>query len=199
MAARDRPWLAGAAVYRGPVRADGPVAHRARLVLPGRRDARPGGRRRGGAARAPGQFTRKRSRLMSQAQAASGEPEMRASDAERDRAAEILRTGYAEGRLSRAELDERLAAATRADLRDLTCDLPAAAAEPAAAGRPAAAELPFAGPGPGTGGGPDRCLLLCLLLACPPAGIVYWILTARRQPREPVPQRPPLPGAAPAP
>lgn len=140
---------------------------------------------------------------MSQAQAASGEPAFRASDAERDRAAEILRTGYAEGRLSRAELDERLAAAyaatTRADLRDLTCDLPAAAAEPAAAGRPAAAELPFAGPGPGTGGGPDRCLLLCLLLACPPAGIVYWILTARRQPREPVPQRPPLPGAAPTP
>jgi uncharacterized membrane protein len=48
---------------------------------------------------------------MSQTQAISGVPPVRASDAERDQAVEILRTGYAEGRLSRAELDERLTAA----------------------------------------------------------------------------------------
>jgi hypothetical protein len=34
---------------------------------------------------------------MSHAQAASGGPLVRASDAERDQAAEILRAGYAEG------------------------------------------------------------------------------------------------------
>lgn len=39
---------------------------------------------------------------MSQAQAVSGAPAVRASDAERDQAAEILRAGYTEGRLSRA-------------------------------------------------------------------------------------------------
>lgn len=36
--------------------------------------------------------------------------------------------------------------------------------------------------------GPSWCLLLCLLAAFPPAGIaygIYWILTARRQPRQP--------------
>ena len=60
----------------------------------------------------------------------AGAPTVRASDAERDQAAEILRAGYAEGRLDRDELDERLAAAyaakTRADLRELTSDLPGA-------------------------------------------------------------------------
>ncbi len=59
---------------------------------------------------------------MSRAQATSGEPAVRASDTERDQAAEILRAGYAEGRLTRAELDERTGAAyaakTRANLRD---------------------------------------------------------------------------------
>ncbi len=114
---------------------------------------------------------------MSQAQAVSGEPAVRASDAERDQAAEVLRVAYAEGRLTRAELDERAdvayAAKTRADLRDLTSDLPGAIPAQQAHRRPA--------PGAGTGKYLDRCLLLCLLIACPPAGIVYWILAARRQ------------------
>lgn len=44
---------------------------------------------------------------MSQAKDFSGEPAILASDAERDQAAEILRAAYAEGRLTRAELDER--------------------------------------------------------------------------------------------
>lgn len=117
----------------------------------------------------------------------SGAPPVRASDAERDQAAEILRAGYAEGRLSRAELDERLTAAyaakTREDLHDLTGDLPGAAPASAAPGQPAPAALPILDPESGTGTGPNWCLLLCLLFAFPPAGIayaIYWVLTARR-------------------
>jgi hypothetical protein len=122
-------------------------------------------------------------------QTTSGAPPIRASDAERDQAAEILRTGYAEGRLSRAELDERLTAAyaakTRADLCDLTSDLPGTVpASPAPDRQPSAIlPVPYPDPQSGTGTGPDRCLLLCLLFAFPPAGIVYWILTARRRPQ----------------
>ena len=124
---------------------------------------------------------------MSQAQAISAEPAVRASDAERDQAAEILRAGYAEGRLSRDELDERVTAAyaakTRADLQDLTRDLPGAVSAPATCNRPGTAALPFADPESGTGMQFSVCLLLCLLFACPPAGIAYWILTARRVPQ----------------
>jgi hypothetical protein len=125
---------------------------------------------------------------MSQAQATSGEPAVRASDTERDQAAEILRAGYAEGRLTRAELDERTGAAyaakTRADLSGLTSDLPAAISPQQAHRRPPVPDLPGAAPAPGAGTGMhlDRCLLLCLLIAFPPAGIAYWILATRRQP-----------------
>lgn len=52
----------------------------------------------------------------------------RASDAERDRAARVLRTAYTDGRLDHDELEQRLAlvlrARTRTDLRRLTSDLP---------------------------------------------------------------------------
>jgi DUF1707 SHOCT-like domain len=131
----------------------------------------------------------------------AGAPPVRASDAERDQAAETLRTGYAEGRLGRAELEERLAAAcaakTRANLQDLTSDLPRAVPAPAIPDRPAPAPaaLPILDWESGTGPGPNWCLLLCLLCAFPPAGIVYWILTARRQPQLAVPERSPLPEA----
>ena len=124
---------------------------------------------------------------MSQAQAVSGEPAVRASDAERDQAAEILRVAYAEGRLTRAELDERIDAAyeatTRADLCELTGDLPRPISAQQAHIRPVLTDLPVAAPasGAGTGMNLDRCLLLCLLIAFPPAGIAYWILAARRQ------------------
>ena len=119
---------------------------------------------------------------MSQTPTTSGAPPVRASDAERDQAAEILRAGYAEGRLSRAELDERLTAAyatkTRADLHDLTSDLPGTVpASPAPDSQPSAI-LPFVDPESGTGMQLNVCLLLCLLFACPPAGIAYWILAA---------------------
>lgn len=116
----------------------------------------------------------------------SGAPSVRASDAERDQAAEVLRAAFAEGRLTRTELDERLAVAyaakTHADLRDLTGDLPGAVpAEATAYDR-----LPVVDHRPGMH--LNLCLLLCLLFAFPPAGIAYaicWIVTARRQPQPP--------------
>jgi hypothetical protein len=56
------------------------------------------------------------------------EPELRASDADRERTAERLRTATAEGRLSPEELEERLEAAfgarTGAELSELVRDLP---------------------------------------------------------------------------
>jgi hypothetical protein len=116
----------------------------------------------------------------------AGALSVRASDAERDEAAEALRAAFAEGQLARAELDERLAAAyaakTRADLVGLTGDLPGAVP-----GAVTAYDRP-----PGVDHGPgmqlNLCLLLCLLFAFPPAGIayaIYWIVTARRQPQLP--------------
>ena len=57
---------------------------------------------------------------------------MRASDQDRESAAELLREAYVAGRLSREELDERAAAVYSAtawgELRDLTADLPLPAA-----------------------------------------------------------------------
>jgi hypothetical protein len=90
---------------------------------------------------------------MSQAQAISAEPAVRASDAERDQAAEILRVAYAEGRLTRDELDERIGAAyaakTRADLSGLTSDLPGAISAQQAHRRTAVPDLPATAPAPG--------------------------------------------------
>jgi len=60
--------------------------------------------------------------------AASGQGGMRASDADRERAAEVLRTGFAEGRLDKDEYDGLLGqvytAKTHADLATLTSQLP---------------------------------------------------------------------------
>ncbi|NUP38619.1 MAG: DUF1707 domain-containing protein [Streptomyces sp.] len=67
--------------------------------------------------------------------------EMRASDAERERIADALRDGVAEGRLTMEEFEERLDAAyrarTHAELEPLVRDLPVP-------GRPAAAPVPAA-------------------------------------------------------
>jgi hypothetical protein len=53
---------------------------------------------------------------------------IRASDQDRDSAAELLSEAYAVGRLSREELDDRatvaFSAKTQGELRDLTADLP---------------------------------------------------------------------------
>jgi DUF1707 SHOCT-like domain/Domain of unknown function (DUF4190) len=61
--------------------------------------------------------------------ATSGYWHMRASDADRERALDVLRAGFAEGRLSREELDIRqaqvLAARSCGELAALTADLPA--------------------------------------------------------------------------
>jgi hypothetical protein len=61
---------------------------------------------------------------------------MRASDAEREAVAEVLRQAHAEGRLDYDELDERLtqayAARTLGDLDQLTRDLPAGRSRPPA-------------------------------------------------------------------
>src|SRR6201999_3022265 len=56
-------------------------------------------------------------------------PELRASHEDRDRAVEILRVAAGDGRLTTAELDDRVEAAltarTRGELAALTADLPA--------------------------------------------------------------------------
>jgi Domain of unknown function (DUF1707)/Cell wall-active antibiotics response 4TMS YvqF len=66
-------------------------------------------------------------------------PALRASDAERDRAATALREHLAQGRLTLDELADRLdrvyAAKTRAELEAVSEDLPGAAARPAATRR----------------------------------------------------------------
>jgi hypothetical protein len=65
-------------------------------------------------------------------------PEVRASDADRDRVVDVLRDAAADGRLTVEEFDERMAAAlssrTLAELAPLTADL--VAAPPAGPGRP---------------------------------------------------------------
>ncbi|UKY50477.1 DUF1707 SHOCT-like domain-containing protein [Streptomyces inhibens] len=66
-------------------------------------------------------------------------PELRASDADRERVAEILRDALTEGRLVMEEFDERLEATYKArtygELEPITADLPAAAGPPAASAR----------------------------------------------------------------
>ena len=92
---------------------------------------------------------------------------VRVSDAERERTVALLQRSFADGRLTQAELEERAAAAyqarTTAQLRDLTADLPAAEQQP-----------------PRPGMVLDRRLLCILLCVHPPAGLVYWLLSLRR-------------------
>jgi len=123
------------------------------------------------------------------ARPATDERQTRASDADRDRAAGLLGTAFAEGRLTADEHGERLsavyAARTWQQLRQLTADLPAPAG--AIAARPAA---------PGMLAGADRCLLCALLIICPPAGIAWW-LRSRRGPMT-GPDRPLIPFSGPS-
>jgi hypothetical protein len=96
---------------------------------------------------------------------ALGEPETRASDADRDIAVGLLNAALAEGRLTAAEHDQRLGAAYAArtwrQLDRLAADLPA---PPAAALQPVVPGMPAGG---------ELCLLCVLLVVCPPAGIAW--------------------------
>jgi uncharacterized membrane protein len=71
-----------------------------------------------------------------------GNAYLRVSSAERDRAIDVLKSGYAEGRLTKEEYDSRadqaLAARTLGDLARVTADLPGGhLAQPAWPGAPA--------------------------------------------------------------
>ncbi len=74
-------------------------------------------------------------------------PEMRASDADRDRVMDVLREAVGDGRLTAEEFEERLEAAmssrTYGELAELTADLVAAPVPPApgASSAPAAGEI----------------------------------------------------------
>ena len=105
------------------------------------------------------------------------EGETRASDADRDAAVSLLGDAFAEGRLTADEHDQRLSAAYAArswqQLHQLTADLPTASG---GATVPTASRMLA---------GVDPCLLCVLLIVCPPAGIVYWLLSRRRLPLPP--------------
>ncbi len=92
---------------------------------------------------------------------------VRASDAEREQTVALLQRGFADGRLDLAELEGRVGAAyaarTRAQLRDLTVDLPAVEQQPTRPGLVLDWRL--------------LCILLCV---CPPAGLAYWLLSLRQ-------------------
>jgi Domain of unknown function (DUF1707) len=91
-------------------------------------------------------------------------PGIRASDTEREWVVTKLQREFAVGRLTMAELEQRIdaaqAAATRAGLRTLTADLPAA-------------------PGPASTAlaAPSHCLMCLLWYVCRPAGLVYLLLS----------------------
>jgi hypothetical protein len=90
-------------------------------------------------------------------------PAVRASDAEREQTVALLQRNFADGRLTQAELEERAGTAyqarTRAQLSDLTADLPAEQQPP----RPGMIL--------------DQRLLCILLCVHAPAGLVYWLLS----------------------
>jgi hypothetical protein len=91
---------------------------------------------------------------------------VRASDSEREQTVALLQRSFADGRLTQAELEERAGAAyaarTRAQLRDLTADLPGAGQQP-----------------PRPGMILDLRPLIILLCVCPPAGLACWLLSLR--------------------
>jgi Domain of unknown function (DUF1707) len=94
---------------------------------------------------------------------------VRASDAEREQTVALLQRSYADGRLALAELEERAGAAyaaqTRAQLRDLTADLPAEH-------QPSRRRMIL-----------DTRVVCTLLCVCPPAAVAYWLLSVRQTAR----------------
>jgi hypothetical protein len=97
----------------------------------------------------------------------SGEnPAILASDAEREQRLTQLRRHFAEGRLTLAELEERVSVAsearTRGELQALTADLPVGARRHTT-----------------QNSGTDWLILGVLLCISPPTGLVYWLLSRR--------------------
>jgi hypothetical protein len=94
---------------------------------------------------------------------------VRASDAEREQTVALLQRHFTDGRLTQTELEERASGAykaqTRAELRDLIVDLPAAQQQR-----------------PQSGMVLDQRLLYILLCVHPPAALVYWLLCRRNRP-----------------
>ncbi len=118
-------------------------------------------------------------------QADDGAGHLRASAADRDRALEMLKTGFAEGRLSKDELEERAGQLheprTYADLAALTADLPAAvAAVPAVPEWASPAKAPQHQVNPLA-----LAAVICALIpGVPAAASIVMGLAARRQIRE---------------
>ena len=104
----------------------------------------------------------------------AGQPEVLASDTERDAVAVMLSSAFAEGRLTAAEHAERVRTAyvarTLGELAGLTADLPGPGDDADMQQAPLVPDRV------------DRCLLCALLICCPPAGIA-WLLVARRRGR----------------
>lgn len=104
----------------------------------------------------------------------AGQPEVLASDTERDAVAVMLSSAFAEGRLTAAEHAERVRVAygarTMGELGALTADLPGPAGD---VGRRQAVLVPDE---------VDRSLPCALLICCPPVGIAR-LLAARRHAR----------------
>jgi hypothetical protein len=103
---------------------------------------------------------------MSDAITRQADQPIRASDSERDQVVALLQGHFADGRLTQDELEERTGAAlgarTRDELRALTVDLPVADTPSARRGR-----------------GLDPVLLCVLLCLCPPAGLIYLLVSRR--------------------
>jgi hypothetical protein len=108
-------------------------------------------------------------------------PEMRASDADRDRIAAVLRDAHADGRLAQDELLERLdatyTAQTYGDLDRLVADLPRTASPPAT--RPVESprvRRPAPPARPHTGGPPNGMAIASMVLGIVWAGWIGSIL-----------------------
>jgi uncharacterized membrane protein len=99
-------------------------------------------------------------------------PAMLAATADRERAIDVLKAGFAEGRLTKAEYDERtarvFAARTYGDLAPLVADLPGGGPG-TAVGFPAAGYAPPAAPGPVNG--LAVASLICGLAEIPTLGL----------------------------
>lgn len=106
---------------------------------------------------------------------------VRASDVERHDVAEALQQHYAAGRLTLAELDERVTAAyaavTRGQLATLLADLPS---DPTAASPVVPPVVPLADVTPVVRAG-DPAVQCALWFLFPPAGLAYWLCTRRNR------------------